>query len=77
MKTGTLITKPSALIGSAISVPDRFDVGCEGELIHSYPDARSALHFAEWSAGITNCPHEIFDRDTGLALVIIDPPEAA
>lgn len=59
----------------ASSYVDRFDVGCEGELIQAFPDARAALRFARWSAEITGCPHEIFDAQTHTALAIVDPPD--
>lgn len=66
---------PSA--ASAFQNQDRFDVGCEGELIDSFPTAAAALRFAVWSAEITACPHEVFDSTTGEPLVIVDPPRAA
>jgi hypothetical protein len=61
----------------AASYVDRFDVGCEGELIDSFPDAAAALRFARWSAAWCESPHQIFDAPTHTCLAIIDPPEAA
>jgi hypothetical protein len=58
-------------------IRDRYDVGCEGELIDSFPDAQAALRFARWSADWCECPHQIFDAPTHTCLAIIDPPEAA
>ena len=56
---------------------ERFVVGCEGELIHAYPTAAEALRFAQWSADVTGCPHEIFDAQTGDPILIIEPPKEA
>lgn len=56
---------------------DRFEVGCEGELIDSFVSADGAYEFARWSAEITGTPHEIFDATTHTCLVIVEPLEAA
>ena len=61
----------------ARSYVDRFDVGCAGDFIDSFPYAAAALRFARWSAEVTGCPHEILDAKAKLALLIVDPPEAA
>jgi hypothetical protein len=54
-----------------------YDVGCEGELIDSFPDAAAALRFARWSAEWCECPHQIFDAATHTCLAIVGPLEAA
>ena len=65
----------SHLAGSYVDrlAEGRFEVGCEGEMIDAFPTIEEAERFAQWSAGMCDCPHEIFDGRTHEMIERVEP----
>lgn len=59
------------------AIPNRFEVGCEGEIIDAFPTAAAALHAARAWSELTTARFDILDASTHECLCIVETPEAA